>query len=40
MWKFRRFHGTGKLTLPEYTYEGDFQYGLFHGRGNLKLGSL
>jgi hypothetical protein len=40
MWKYKRFHGKGKLSLEEYTYEGDFWGGLFHGRGCLKIGRL
>lgn len=40
MWKYRKFHGKGKLCLPEYSYEGDFERGLFHGRGTLKIGSM
>lgn len=40
MWKYRKFHGKGKLMLPEYTYEGEFKNGLFDGRGILKLGNL
>lgn len=40
MWRYRKFHGRGKLTLPEYSYDGDFQYGLFHGRGTLKINNL
>jgi hypothetical protein len=40
MWKYKRFHGKGKLTLEEYSYEGDFQEGMFHGRGSLKIGLM
>jgi len=32
-----RYNGKGKLVSEEYTYEGKFKDGLFHGDGKIKF---
>lgn len=37
MWMNGKFHGRGKLTYNNWTYDGDFSYGLAEGLGSIYL---